>query len=64
MNRARRRIHEIVEAGQLAKAILTPEFIEARYAMFAIANDVERNNVNLLSLAVQPAHLQVLKEER
>ncbi len=55
-------IHEVIEARKLAKSILPPEFIKARNSVFAIAKDIKRNHVDLLCLAIEPPHLQVLQK--
>src|SRR6185312_16629937 len=53
-------IEKIVEARELPKTVLAPEFIETRNAMFAVADDVESRDIDLLRRAVQTRQLNIL----
>ena len=55
-------VDEIVEAGQLPQAILAAKLVEAGDTALAIADQVERRDVDLLRLALQPPDLQVLQK--
>jgi hypothetical protein len=57
-------VDEIVEAGKLPQAILAAEFVETRHAVFAVANQIERRDVDLFGRAVQARHGEVLNEHR
>ncbi len=55
-------VDEIVEAGELAQTDLAAEFVEARHAVLAVADDVERRHVDD---GVEPrAEVEVLQELR
>ena len=47
-SRRQARVDEIVEAGELAQAVLPAELVEARHAALAVADEVERRDVDLL----------------
>ena len=55
-------VDEIIEAGQLMQAVLTPEFVEARHAVLAVADQVQRGDVDLAGGRAQPRQGQVLQE--
>ena len=52
------RIDEIVEAPKLPQPVLPAELVEARNAALAVANDVERRDVDLARHARQPRHVR------
>src|SRR5262245_59923134 len=56
------RIDEVVEARQLAQTVLTTEFVELRYAMYAVPDDVERGDIDLFRGTLQALDPQVLQE--
>src|SRR5262249_46501843 len=58
------RINKIVETGELLEPVLPAKLVEARHAVFAIADDVEGDDVELARAARQPWHAQILEEER
>ena len=55
-------IDEVVIARQLAQPILAPKLVESRYAMLAIANQIERRDVKLLRRTVEPRQANVLQK--
>ena len=57
-------IDEIVVAGQLTQAVLAAKLVEARHAVLAIANEVERGDVDLPGGRVEARQLDVLQELR
>src|SRR6266704_4869432 len=48
----------------MLEAVLPAKLVEARYASFAVANYVQRHNVDLASRALQAGQAQVLQELR
>ena len=57
-------IDKIIEARQLSQSILPPKFVEAWYPMFAIANEIERRDIDFLGLAAQSRQMQILQKGR
>src|SRR5579862_1760525 len=57
-------IDEVIEAGELAQTVLAPELVEARDAVLAVANYVERDDVDLPGRRVETGEFEVLQERR
>ena len=62
--RANGRVHKVVIAGQLAQPVLAAELVEPRHAVLAVADDIQRSQVNLLRRAIEPRQRDVLHELR
>ena len=60
----KRRIDEIIKARQALHSILTAELVEARNAALAVADEIQRRDVQLARLAAEPRHRKVLQEHR
>jgi hypothetical protein len=55
-------VHVVVEAGELLQAVLAAKLVEAGHAVLAVADQVERRDVDLVRRRLQPVHLEVLQE--
>src|SRR5262249_39774599 len=57
-------VDEVVERRETLQPVLPPEFVEPRHTALAIAQDVERRDVELFRHARNARHRQVLQELR
>src|ERR1019366_6568801 len=58
------RVDEIVEPAQLPQTVLAAEFVEPRDSALAVADQIQRRDIDPLGGALQASHLHVLQKAR
>src|ERR1700757_2786294 len=56
-------VYEVIETRQLLETVLAAKFVVARHAALAVADNVQRQDIDLPSGALQPRQTQILKKK-